>query len=99
MYLILLHYKSDLKTVDSFVPEHTRFLQKNYDRGTFLMSGRRIPRTGGVIVARAESVDELWAIIKEERFYINGVSEYEIILFSASMTAPDLESYKEAIPQ
>ena len=98
MYLILLHYTSDLKTVDSLLPEHTRFLQKNYDRGTFLMSGRRIPRTGGVIVARAENEEKLWGIIREDPFYINGVSKYEIIPFIASMTAPDLESYKETIP-
>lgn len=97
MYLILLHYKSDLKTVDSFVPEHARFLQKNYEQGNFLMSGRRIPRTGGIIVARAESEEKLREIIKEDPFYLNGVSEYEIIPFIASMTAPDLESYKETI--
>lgn len=97
MYLILLHYKSDLKTIDSLVPEHTKFLQKNYERGNFLMSGRRIPRTGGIIVARAESEEKLREIIKEDPFYLNGVSEYEIIPFIASMTAPDLESYKETI--
>ncbi len=99
MYLIFLHYKSDLRTVDSFVPEHIRFLQKNYDLGNFLMSGRRIPRTGGIIVARAESEDNVWEILREDPFYVNGVAEYEVIPFIASMTTPELASYQETIPE
>jgi uncharacterized protein YciI len=74
-----------------------KFLQKNYDRGNFIVSGRRNPRTGGIIVARAGSEEEVRKIIREDPFYINRVAEYEIIPFIASMTVPELESYKETI--
>ncbi len=99
MYLLLLHYKKDLQNVESHVPAHTKFLQKHYDRGNFLFSGRRIPRTGGVIIARAESEEAVRAIIKEDPFLIHDVAEYEIIPFIASMTAPDLEAYREESPR
>ena len=98
MYLLLLHYKKDLRIVDSHVPDHTQFLQKHYALGNFLLSGRRIPRTGGVIIARAESEEAVRAIIKEDPFCIHDVAEYEIIPFIASMTAPELATYREEIP-
>lgn len=98
MYLLILHYKTDLQTVDSHVPDHTKYLQKNYELGNFLLSGRRIPRTGGIIIARAEHEEAVRAIIKEDPFYIHGVAEYEIIPFIASMTAPQISEYREKIP-
>ncbi|MFH0968269.1 MAG: YciI family protein [Methanobacteriota archaeon] len=98
MYLLLLHYTKDLLTVDSHVPDHAKYLQKHYDLGNFLLSGRRIPRTGGVIIARAEDEEAVRAIIKEDPFAIHDVAEYEIIPFIASMTAPELAAYREEIP-
>ena len=98
MFLLILHYKKSIETVDSYVPDHTKFLQKHYDLGNFLLSGRRIPRTGGIIIARAESEEVVRAIISEDPFAIHGVAEYEIIPFIASMTAPELAAYREAIP-
>ncbi|MDD1730516.1 MAG: YciI family protein [Methanospirillum sp.] len=86
MYLLFLHYKKDLQVIDSYIPDHTKYLQKYYDLGNFLLSGRRIPRTGGVIIAIAENEEALLAIIKEDPFCIYDVAEYEIIPFIASMT-------------
>ncbi|NLV26916.1 MAG: GTP cyclohydrolase [Methanomicrobiales archaeon] len=98
MYLILLHYKKDLRTVDSYAPDHVTFLQKHYDLGHFLLSGRRIPRTGGVIIVRAENEEAVRAIISEDPFAIHDVTAYEIIPFIASMTSPELAAYREEIP-
>lgn len=98
MFLLILHYKTDLQTVDSYVPGHTKYLQKNYELGNFILSGRRIPRAGGIIIARAENEEAVRDIIKEDPFYIHGVAEYEIIPFIASMTAPQISDYREEIP-
>ena len=98
MFLLLLHYKKSLETVDFHVPDHTKFLQKHYDLGNFLLSGRRIPRIGGIIIARAEHEEAVRAIISEDPFTIHDVAEYEIIPFIASMTAPELAAYREAVP-
>lgn len=35
MYLLLLHYKTDLQTVDSHVPDHSKYLQKTMNLGIF----------------------------------------------------------------
>jgi uncharacterized protein YciI len=72
------------------------YLKKNYAAGTFLFSGRREPRTGGVIVARAGARAEVEVFVKEDPFLIEGVAEYKIVEFLPSMTALDLDGYRES---
>jgi uncharacterized protein YciI len=50
------------------IAAHRQFLQKGYDQGRFLLSGPYIPPTGGVLVARAESLDELNEFLADEPF-------------------------------
>ena len=47
---------------------HVRFLKKYYASGHFLVSGRKIPRDGGIILAVGKRRDEIEAIIKEDPF-------------------------------
>lgn len=65
-------------------------MQKHYDLRNLLLSGKRIPRTDGIILARAGSEEEVRAIIREDPFFIYDYGEYEIIPFIASMTVPEL---------
>jgi hypothetical protein len=55
MFVVLLTYEKDLAEVDRLMREHMRFVQEQYDAGVFVVSGRRVPRTGGVILARART--------------------------------------------
>jgi uncharacterized protein YciI len=52
----------------ALIAAHRQFLQKGYDRGFFLLSGPSIPPTGGVLVARAESLEQLNDFLAEEPF-------------------------------
>lgn len=90
MFVVILKYVKPLSEVDLHLEGHVRFLDENYAAGNFLMSGRRVPRTGGVIVARAKSRDELEGILRQDPFYSNGVAEYDIVEFEASKKAPEL---------
>ncbi|EGB15864.1 YCII-related protein [Pseudodesulfovibrio mercurii] len=95
MFILLLTYVKPLSEIDRLIPPHVEYLEKNYAAGTFLFSGRREPRTGGVIIARAGSRAEVKAIIAEDPFLIEGAAEYEIVEFHPSKTAPDLDAYRE----
>ena len=52
--LIVLTYVKPLEEVDALLPAHVAWLDQGYAQGLFLVSGRRVPRTGGVIVTRGE---------------------------------------------
>ncbi len=79
MFIISVNYTSPLDQIDLFLEEHIDFLKKNYEKKLFVASGRKVPRTGGVILARAENREELDAIIEKDPFFIHGVAEYEVV--------------------
>jgi uncharacterized protein YciI len=50
------------------IASHRQFLQQGYDQGRFLVSGPSIPARGGILIARAESVDELNDFLADEPY-------------------------------
>ena len=90
MFVIELIYKADLKQIDAHMSAHVRFLKKYYADGTFVVSGRKIPRAGGIIIAAGKSRQEIEALIQEDPFHKHGLAEFRIIEFRASQRADDL---------
>ncbi|MFY9840273.1 MAG: YciI family protein [Xanthobacteraceae bacterium] len=43
-------------------------MQQGYDEGLFLLSGPSIPPKGGVLIARAETIDELNDYLADEPY-------------------------------
>jgi uncharacterized protein YciI len=87
MFVIELVYKADLAQIDAHMAAHVRFLKKHYAAGRFLVSGRKIPRDGGIIIAVGNSRDEIQAIVEEDPFCSRGLAEFRIIEFRASQTS------------
>jgi uncharacterized protein YciI len=81
MFIISLTYKVAIENVENHIPEHNSFLQKYYDSGIFITSGRKEPRTGGVIICNAQSKNEVEQIIQEDPFYIHQIADYDTIEF------------------
>lgn len=90
MFVILVNYLRPLAEVDALLAEHRAFLAQRYASGHFLVSGRREPRDGGVILARAASRAEVEAIVTEDPFHQAGLAEYQILEFTPTMAAPEL---------
>jgi uncharacterized protein YciI len=57
--------------------------------GNFLVSGRKVPRDGGIILAVGESRERIEEIIREDPFHSHGLATFRIIEFRASQNAPD----------
>jgi uncharacterized protein YciI len=70
---------------------HVAFLKKYYAAGNFLVSGRKIPRDGGIILAVARSRRDIEAIAEEDPFYQHGLADFRIIEFRASQRANDIQ--------
>lgn len=92
VFVVLLTYTQPLAAVDALVPAHREFLQRMYQAGTFLLSGRKEPRDGGVILANAASARELESWLAQDPFHVNGVASYQVIEFLPTMAAPALQS-------
>lgn len=82
MFIITSRYLKPLSEVDRHLTDHRLFLDKYYAENTFFCSGGQNPRTGGVILARATTREQLESILKEDPFSIHGVAKYEIMEFT-----------------
>jgi uncharacterized protein YciI len=78
MFVVLLTYTQSLAAVDALVPAHREFLQRMYQASTFLLSGRKEPRDGGVILANAASTQELESVLAQDPFHVHGVASYQV---------------------
>ena len=90
MFIVELTYKAPLEKIDKQMRPHVAFLNKYYASGHFLVSGRQVPRTGGIIVAMADSREQVEAIMAEDPFCKHGLAEARVIEFRASQKADDL---------
>jgi uncharacterized protein YciI len=91
MFIIELTYKAPLDQIDAHMKQHMVFLNKHYASGHFLVSGRQVPRAGGIILAVASSRAEIEAIAAQDPFCQRGLADYRVIEFRASQKADDLQ--------
>lgn len=91
MFIIDLTYKVPLEQVDKFLHEHIEFLNEQYDQNNFIASGRKVPRTGGIILARITDRKEVENIIEKDPFRINNVADYAITEFIPGKTSEELK--------
>jgi uncharacterized protein YciI len=91
MFIIELTYKASLEQVDAQMKPHMAFLNRHYASGHFLVSGRKIPRDGGIIVAVGNSREEIEAIAAQDPFCRHGLADFRVIEFRVSQRAEDIE--------
>jgi uncharacterized protein YciI len=91
MFVIELIYKADLAEIDATMAAHVAFLKKYYASGNFLISGRKIPRDGGIILAAGKTRQQMQAIVEEDPFVARGLADVRIIEFRASQRANDIQ--------
>lgn len=83
MFVIKVTYPdpNDLSRVEQFLTGHRAFLNKYYQEGIFLMAGRCVPRTGGIIISLLNDKAQLEQILQEDPFYTEKVANYDLIEF------------------
>lgn len=93
MFIVTLTYTAPLAEIDELVPDHNVWLDRNYAAGIFVLSGRRVPRTGGVILAQGLDVDELKQLLATDP--LDPVRTYEITEFMPSKSSAELSGLIE----
>jgi uncharacterized protein YciI len=95
MFVIELVYKAPLAEIDANMAAHVRFLNKYYAAGNFLVSGRKIPRDGGIIIAVGPNREAIEAIVRNDPFVERGLADFRVIEFRASQQARDIQQRLE----
>ena len=72
---------------------HRAFLQTGYDRGLLLCSGPQASRKGGLIVARAESLDAIEKFMAGDPYQQMGLASYRYVEFEPVKRQAFLEAW------
>jgi uncharacterized protein YciI len=91
MFIIELEYTADLAAIDAHMPAHVAWLKKHYTAGTFLVSGRKIPRDGGIIIAVGKTRAQIEQLAQTDPFVSQGLARTRIIEFRPSQRAPNID--------
>ncbi|MEU8436568.1 YciI family protein [Streptomyces sp. NPDC029216] len=98
MFVMELMYTAPIEDVEEQMDAHIAWLDEHYASGVFLASGRKVPREGGVILARGVSRAEVETIAAGDPFVVAGVCAYRITEFIATKTSSDLAAVRESLP-
>jgi uncharacterized protein YciI len=93
MFIINLNYIVPLDELDAHMADHVKYLRKYYKKDVFVASGRKVPRTGGIILAMADDKATVEKLIKEDPFYKHKLAEFTIIEFLTSQYHPHLKEF------
>jgi len=98
MYIVELNYVAPLSAIDEAMKAHVAFLNRNYAAGTFIASGRKIPRDGGIILATGTSRQAIEELMKQDPFCARGLATCRVIEFRVSQRTDDLKAKFDAEP-
>jgi uncharacterized protein YciI len=79
-FILISRYTAPLERIQELVPAHREYLQQHFASGLFVVSGRRVPWDGGVIVAHGDRA-LVEAAVAADPFTREGVAETEIVEF------------------
>ena len=90
MYIVSLTYHRPIEEVESHLDGHIAWLKQYFQAGSFIASGRKQPRTGGVILVKDMERSRLDAILAEDPFV--AVAHYEVTNFALTTASAGFEA-------
>ena len=90
MFILSLTYVKPNDEADRHMEPHMAWVKEGYAKGWFLASGRKVPRTGGVILAIGDRT-AIEAYVAADPFTIHGVAEYEITELAVTTAVEGLD--------
>lgn len=95
-YVILVEYTAPLAEIDAALASHRAWVDQGFADGIFLLSGPRVPREGGAILAHGEARAALEARVAEDPFRKAGVARHQIVEIAPRGLDPRLEFLRGA---
>ncbi|MBY3255985.1 GTP cyclohydrolase [Rhizobium laguerreae] len=93
MFILSLTYVKPNDEADRHMEPHMAWVKEGYAKGWFLVSGRKVPRTGGVILAIGDRT-AIETYVAADPFIIHGVAEYDITELAVTTAVEGLEILK-----
>lgn len=81
-FVVEIIYKASIDKITELRPVHREFLQKGYEKGVLLVSGPQTPQIGGIVIARAESMEAIAEFFSNDPYSKENAAHYQFIEFN-----------------
>jgi uncharacterized protein YciI len=78
-FIVSLTYTAPIEEVDKVLEAHVAWLREQHAVGHLLGWGRKVPRVGGILLAKGESKAAVEALAAQDPFVKGGVATIEVI--------------------
>ncbi len=81
-FVIELIYKAPIEKIQEVRPKHRKFIQKLCENGVILLAGAQVPMIGGILIAKANSMEEIADILSNDPYQKENLAHYQYIEFN-----------------
>jgi uncharacterized protein YciI len=92
-FLVDIQYRIPAESMGEITAQHRAFLQEGYKRGMLLYSGPKLPKTGGLVLARVASLEELESFFANDPYHLKGVADHIYTEFDPVFFQPFLKGW------
>lgn len=79
--------------LENVIKEHIAYLQQGFDEGWMLFSGPKAHTGGGIILMKADSMEEVDQFLANDPLKKSGVQEYHVVEFRFHDGQPEVKSW------
>lgn len=89
MFLVDMQFTDLEKITPELTDAHRAYLAAQYQNNQLMFGGRKVPRTGGILLSLHQDKAELVAMLEADPFKQSGAVSYSITEFVPVMAAPN----------
>lgn len=87
MFLVDMNFTNMEKITPELTGKHKNYLEKEYQKNKLMFGGRKVPRTGGILISMHSSEQELVQVLESDPFIKSGAASYSITEFTPVMAS------------
>ena len=92
-FMIEITYLIPAEQMVEITTKHRAFLKDGYECGWLLISGPQVPRTGGLVVGRAPSLEAIQGLFSNDPYQVEKVATYRFVEFNPIFRQAFLEDW------
>jgi uncharacterized protein YciI len=92
MYLVDMNFTHLEKITPELTHQHKAYLEKEYNANKLMFGGRKVPRTGGILISQHSNEEELKRVLDSDPFVKSGAVSYSITEFIPVMAAKNYQN-------
>ena len=92
MYLVDMSFTDMAKITPELTDKHKSYLEHEYKSNKLMFGGRKVPRTGGILISQHANERELEQVLNSDPFVKSGAVTYSITEFIPVMASKAYEN-------